>query len=151
MSRVVGAVICCVAVVVLLHAAGCNVRAVLAQTELFESLRPGLVEDCCTCLTRRGTGAADATCTEAVLIDGAPTIPPGATFGSGDRGFDLDDAVDPGEVPCLCQGDQQTCIAALTNQGDIIVPGACIDQLDREAPCESACAGVLSFDPIQPP
>ena len=65
MSRVVGAVVCCVAVVVLLHAAGCNVRAVLAQTELFESLRPGLVEDCCICLTRRGTGAADATCTEA--------------------------------------------------------------------------------------
>ena len=151
MSRKKSPLVSSAVVVVLLHAAGCNVRAGLAQTELFEYLRPGLVEDCCTCLTLRGTGAADATCTEAVLIDGVPTIPPGATFGSGDRGFDLDDVVDPGEIPCLCQGDRQTCIAALTNQGDIIVPGACIDQLDREASCVSACAGVLSFDPIQPP
>ena len=130
---------------------GCNVRAGLAQTEVFEFLRPGVVEACCTCLSQRGTGSAGATCTEAVLIDGVPTIPPGATYGDGNRAFDLDDERDDGEIPCLCQGNRESCIAALTNQGDIIVPGACIDQLDREAPCESTCVGVLSFDPVQPP
>lgn len=129
----------------------CNVRAGLAQTELFEFLRPGLIEDCCACLSQRGTGSGDATCTEAVIIDDVPTIPAGATYGSGDRAFDLDDELDDGEIPCLCQGDRETCMAALASQGDVIVPGACIDQLDREAPCEVACVGVLSFDPIQPP
>lgn len=156
-------------VVVVLLAGGCNVRAYLAQAELFESLRPGLIEDCCTCLAQRGSGSELATCAEAVLIDGVSTVPPGSTcaddggcpgtqqcidgscFGGGDRGFDLDDEIDPPEVPCLCQGDLATCIALLSNQGDIVVPGACIDQLDREAPCENACTGVLTFDPVQPP
>ncbi len=138
-------------VVVAVGLPACNVRAGLAQTELFEFLRPGLIEDCCACLSQRGTGAADATCTEAVLIDGVATIPAGASYGSGDRAFDLDDDRGEGEIPCLCQGDRDTCVAMLATQGDIIVPGACIDQLDREAPCESACVGVLSFDPIQPP
>lgn len=156
-------------VVIGLGAASCNVRAYLAQAELFEDLRPGLVDDCCTCLALRGSGADTATCAEAVLINGVVTIPAGSScgvdaacpgtkqcvdgvcFGGGDRGFELNDLVDDAEVPCLCQGDRETCIAALTNDGDIVVPGACIDQLDREAPCESACGGVLSFDPIQPP
>jgi hypothetical protein len=130
---------------------GCDVRGNLAQGAVFAGLRPELVDQCCTCLALRGTGDASASCTEAVLIDGIPTIPDNAVRGSGDRIFDSNDAVDDGEIPCLCQGNRGSCIEALTNQGDIIVPGACVDQVDLVAPCEAACASVLSFDPVQPP
>jgi len=132
-------------------ASGCDIRGNLAQGAIFAGLRPELVDQCCTCLALRGTGDASASCTQAVLIDGQPTVPDDAVLGSGDRTFDSNDAVDDGEIPCLCQGNRGSCIEALTNQGDIIVPGACVDQVDLVAPCEAACAGVLSFDPVQPP
>ena len=130
---------------------GCDIRGSLAQGAVFAGLRPELVDQCCTCLALRGTGDASASCTQAVLIDGLPTLPDDAVRGGGDRIFDGNDAVDDGEIPCLCQGNRGSCIEALTNQGDIIVPGACVDQVDLVAPCEADCAGVLSFDPVQPP
>ena len=132
-------------------ASGCDVRGNLAQLATFAGLRPGLVDQCCTCLAARGTGDSSASCTEAVLIDGQPTLPGNAVTGSGDRSLDDTDTVDDGEIPCLCQGDRSTCIEALTTQGNIIVPGACVDQVELVAPCEAACAGVLSFAPVQPP
>ena len=37
-------------------ASGCDVRGNLAQLATFAGLRPGLVDQCCTCLAARGTG-----------------------------------------------------------------------------------------------
>jgi len=131
-------------------AASCDLRGTFAQSELGAGLRPELVAQCCQCLSRRGTGDATASCTEAILVDGQPTLPPGAVVGDGDRTFDFDDELDEGEIPCLCNADEGTCVQALSSGGDVLIPGACVDQIDRQAPCESACAGVLSFAPTQP-
>jgi hypothetical protein len=129
---------------------GCDLRGAFAQSELFSGLRPELIEQCCTCLSLRGTGDATASCSEAILVDGLPSLPPGAVVGSGNRASDLNDERDEGEIPCLCNANRETCIAALSTDGDVLIPGACVDQLDQQAPCESACAGELSFSPIQP-
>ena len=48
---VVAAVVACCAV-------GCDLRPTLAQLRLFAGYRTDLVDQCCQCLSRRGTGAA---------------------------------------------------------------------------------------------
>ncbi len=136
---------------VVLCAAGCDLRSQLAQSELFADYRASLIDECCTCLSRRGTGDATASCVEAVLIDGRATLPAGATVGNGERGNDFNDEVDEGEIPCLCDTDHAGCVEALHAGTDIVIPGACVDQLNQAAPCESACAGVLNFSPVLPP
>jgi hypothetical protein len=130
---------------------GCDVRTALAQEAVFASLRPGLVRECCACLVARGTGHPEATCTEAVLVDGETTVPDGAMFGSGDQTLDDNDVLDAGEIPCMCGGlDEGQCAEMLSRpEGRLIIPGACIDQVDRTAPCEEACGGVLAFVPLQ--
>ncbi len=149
------------AVLLLCVPLACEARACLAQSDLFASLRPGLIEDCCLCLARRGTRYPGASCAEAVLgVDGGvvvpgdePIIPPDAGF----TGDDLDDVVEEGvdgglgEIPCLCQGNAANCQAALSEGTSIVVTGACFTQgaeVVTEAPCEQACAGVLTFDPL---
>lgn len=153
-SRVFFCVVVVVAVGVF-GVVGCDLRPSLAQLRIFSGYRPELVAQCCQCLAQRGTGADDASCELGVFVDGGVNAPDGSVTGSGDRDFDLNDFVDDGEVPCLC-GDltQAECVDALSNGEDgapppgIVVPGACIDQVDRTAPCENACVGVLSFEPI---
>jgi hypothetical protein len=137
-------------VVVAVGLAACDVRTSLATWEPFASLRPELVDACCTCLASRGTGDAAATCTEAVVVDGEITVPPGALYGNGVQAFEDNDVVDDGEIPCLCDdGGYDACVQALDEPaGRLVVPGACIDQLDRTAPCEEACGGVLAFVPL---
>lgn len=139
----------------------CEARACLAQSDLFSSLRAGLIEECCLCLARRGTLHPGASCAEAVLgVDGGvivpgdePIIPPDAGFDGDDLDDVLDEAVDGGlgEIPCLCQGNAATCEQALGTGTSILVTGACLSQgaeVVTEAPCEQACAGVLTFDPL---
>lgn len=139
----------------------CEVRACLAQGDLFAVLRPGLIEECCLCLARRGTLYPGASCAEAVIgADGGVVVPGGAPMIPLDAGFsgdDLDDVLDEGvdggvgEIPCLCQGNAGTCQTALSQGTSIVVTGACFTQgseLVTEAPCEAACAGVLTFDPL---
>jgi hypothetical protein len=135
----------CVAIVVV----GCDERW-LAQYDAFAGLRPALVEDCCACLAARGTAHPDATCTEAVLVDGEPVVPPGALYGNGDQRVEDNDVVDDGEIPCLCDDvGFDGCVEALGEPaGRVIVPGACVDQIERTAPCEEACGGVLGFVPL---
>jgi hypothetical protein len=128
---------------------GCDWRTTLAQSEWFAGERPGLIAACCACLAARGTADPDASCTLAVLVDGEIVVPDGALYGSGNQGRELNDAVDDGEIPCLCAGDEGVCVDELSRSGGrLVVPGACIDQVDREAPCEAACGGVLSFVPV---
>ncbi|MCC7110742.1 MAG: hypothetical protein IT382_15725 [Deltaproteobacteria bacterium] len=142
----------------------CEARAWLAQSDLFASLRPALIEECCLCLARRGTMHPGASCAEAVLgPDGGvvvpgnePVIPPDAGFDGDDLDDVLDEGVDGGlgEIPCLCQGNAATCQQALGEGTSIVVTGACITQgaeVVIEAPCETACAGVLTFDPLVAP
>ncbi len=139
----------------------CEARACLAQSDLFASLRPALIEECCLCLARRGTLYPGASCAEAVLgADGGvvvpgdqPIIPPDAGFFGDDLDDVLDEGVDGGigEIPCLCQGNAGTCQVALGQGTSIVVTGACFTQgseVVTEAPCEAACAGVLTFDPL---
>jgi hypothetical protein len=139
----------------------CQTRACFAQSDLFSSLRPGLVEDCCLCLARRGTRHPGASCAEAVLgADGGVVIPgdlPMIPLDAGFSGDDLDDVIEEGvdgglgEIPCLCLGNAATCKEALSSGAKIVVTGACISQgaqVVTEAPCEQACAGVLTFDPL---
>jgi hypothetical protein len=127
---------------------GCDLRPSLAQIGLFDCYRPELVDQCCSCLAARGTGHPQATCSEGELVDGGISAGDDAVFGSGDQSFDDDDEVDFGEVPCLCSGNLTTCREILNSGAGITVPGACLDQVDRTAPCETACAGIVNFDPV---
>ena len=75
----------------------------------------------------------------------------GTAWGIDDAGFkgnDDNNRVDDGEIPCLCAGDARSCREILNEGGGITVPGACLDQIDRNAPCETACAGIINFDPV---
>ncbi len=144
-TALVGLAVCIFVVV----SGACDLRPTLAQLRLFSGYRADLVDQCCDCLARRGTGAETASCEEGVFVDGGVRAPDGAVVGSGDRDNDNNDSVDEGEVPCLCGGlSAKQCRAALTDNDGIVVPGACIDELDVTAPCENACAGVLSFEPV---
>ena len=151
------------AVVALLVAfVACDNRACLAQSELFAGYRPELIDECCLCLARRGTAFPEAACGEAALTldggvvivdDGGPSNPPiDGLFG----GDDLDDVVQesidggPGEIPCLCSDNANTCAAALNAGRDLLVTGACLSQgtgLFVRAPCEDECRDVLTFTP----
>ncbi len=148
-------VVVVVVVVVAGLGAGCDARATFARSSWFADVRPALVAECCACLARRGTADAEATCAEAILVDGQPAVPAGAVFGSGDdvAAREADDVVDADEIPCLCGDvDEAGCVATLgADDGRLVVPGACLDRRDREAACEEACGGVLSFVPIAAP
>ena len=112
----------------------------LAQLAFGAGLRDDLLVGCCECLADNSTTNATATCTEAVLVDGQVVVPDDAVFGGGD---------DNVSIPCLCDAiDADGCIADLRNKTPILIPGACVDELDGEAPCQSACAGVISFSPV---
>ena len=70
-----------------------------------------------------------------------------AVFGRpDDESTDEDESV---SIPCLCGVSRLACFDALEVGDEILIPGACVDQVDALAPCETACAGVLSFDSIQ--
>jgi hypothetical protein len=162
-----GAVVVSVVVVIAIVGAGsgCDARAAFAQSSWFADDRPELLAECCACLATRGTADTEATCTEAVLVDGVAVVPDGAVFGRGGAGNDAaeavadiaareqDDVVDPGEVPCICGGlDEEACVATLGDpSGRVVVPGACLARVGRVAACEDACGGVLSFVPIVAP
>ncbi|MDP2342443.1 MAG: hypothetical protein Q8O67_15915 [Deltaproteobacteria bacterium] len=135
-------------VVVVLCLLGCDPRPSLAQIGLFSCYRPELVEQCCNCLASRGTGHRDATCSEGFLVDGGISAGEDAVFGDGDQSEDDDGNVDEGEIPCLCSGNARTCRDIMNNGAGVTVPGACIDQLERTAPCEAACVGIVNFDPV---
>lgn len=124
--------------------AGCGLSEALAEE------RAARVDGCCACLATRGTGHPEATCTEAVIVDGEITVPAGARYGNGTQSFEDNDLVDDGEIPCLCGDlDADGCVATLGEPaGRLVVPGACIAQVDRRAPCEDACGGVLAFVPL---
>lgn len=113
----------------------------LAQLAFGEGLRDDLIIDCCECLADNSSTDETATCTEAVLVDGQIVVPDGAVYGGG---------ADNVSIPCLCDATKgaDECIADLRDKNPILIPGACVDQLDGEAPCESACAGVISFSPV---
>ncbi len=140
----------------------CDNRACLAQSELFAGYRPELVDECCLCLARRGTAFPEAACGEASVtldggvvidIDAGPANPP-LDDGSSFNGDDLDDVIQesvdggPGEIPCLCAGNAETCAETLNEGKDLVVTGACLSQgtgLFVRAPCEDACRDVLTF------
>lgn len=132
----------------------CDARACLAQSELFASYRPELIEECCLCLARRGTAKPGASCGVAQLtLDGGVLIADGGSalpedpFFSGDNG---DDVVDDFELPCLCGDNATSCRQALGRGDTVVVTGACVSQgADplRRAPCEDECRDVLTFDP----
>ena len=153
MNRALGCVIAgSVFVVVVVFVGGaCDPRPTLAQSGFFDGFRKDLVDDCCRCLSRRGTDDVAATCSAARIVDGGVVVDDAdAVFGdpSADGLDDLDDEIDPGEVPCLCAGDEDTCVKDLESGRGVTIPGACIDQLTRTAPCENACLNVLNFDPL---
>lgn len=110
----------------------------LAQLAIGEGLRDDLIAECCTCLADTSTNDSTATCAEATTVDGVIVIPDDAVYGD-----------DITSIPCLCEGDADVCISRLTNQTEIVVRGDCVERDDEEAPCASACTGVLSFSPIQ--
>jgi hypothetical protein len=134
--------------------AGCNPRAILAQSELFDGVRHDLVVECCTCLSQRGTRAPGASCGEAAIgpdggievAEGAEVVADNPDFGADDG----DDTVEGDEIHCSCGLDTQSCVSRLEAGGRMTVPGACIDQPNNvwDAPCESACRQVITFDPI---
>ncbi len=145
MSRVVAFAAAWAVVVVVF--AGCDIRASLAQSELFAGLRPDLIRECCACLAANTTTDEDATCSEARLEDGVVGFDDDAVFGRpDDPETDVDETI---FIPCLCGSSRLSCMDALEVGEEIFIPGACVDQVDAQAPCESACAGVLSFDSIQ--
>jgi hypothetical protein len=131
-------------------------NACLAQSDLFAGLRGDLIEECCLCLAFSGTRYPGAACGEAFLLaDGGIVVPPDSgPFIPLDAEFVADDLnrhVDPDEVPCLCTLSANQCIAGLNAGAPIVVTGACVSQgveLFDEAPCESSCRGVLTFDPL---
>ena len=89
-----------------------------------------------------------------VIVPGDdPIIPPDAGFTGDDLDDVLDEGVDGGigEIRCLCQGNAANCQQALMDGTSVVVTGACLTQgaeVVTEAPCEQACAGVLTFDPL---
>lgn len=135
---------------------GCDFGVWLTQADLFGGIREGLIEDCCACLATSGTRFPGAACAEAVLAedgeirvpaDAGPAIPVDAPF----DGDDLDRVVEEDEVPCLCGEAADQCVHALTGGEFLVVTGACIsqgDELQRRAPCQEECRGVLAFDPL---
>ena len=141
----------------------CDPRVTLAQSPLFEDMRDDLIAQCCECIARRGTRAPGASCAVAeigpdggiVVPDGAAVVPDDGTFGA-DDGDDVVDEDGDGkleageEIPCSCGTDEQTCIDTLSAGERVTVPGTCIDQPNNfwDAPCERACSGVLTFDPV---
>jgi hypothetical protein len=144
-----------VASVALVAAAlACDPRVFLARTELNDELRHDLLVQCCQCLVRRGTAAPGASCAEAFIgSDGGVLLPSDAVVVEPNEDFvadDGDDAVDGREIPCGCGLDQLTCVGRLEAGARIVVPGACIEQPNNvfDAPCERACGGVLTFDPL---
>ena len=148
-------VVCGVVAVVCGVVVGCDLRPTLAQIGLFDGYRPELVEQCCACLAARGTGHPEASCSEGELLDGGIVLEAGAVVGTawalddaGFKGNDDNDVVDEGEIPCLCRGSARTCRDVLNAGDGITVPGACLDQVERTAPCETACAGIINFDPV---
>ncbi len=110
----------------------------LAQLAIGEGLRDDLIAQCCTCLADTSTKDDEATCAEATIVDGEIVVPDDAVYGD-----------DITSIPCLCEGDADICISRLTNHTEIVVRGDCVERDDEEAPCAAACAGVLSFSPIQ--
>ena len=137
-----------VVVVVVSCFVGCDLRPSLAQSGLFAGYRPELLAQCCECLASRGTGHPEATCSEGVLVDGGITVDEDAVVGNGKQELEGNDEVDDGEIPCLCSGSASTCREQLDLGRRVTIPGACLDQLDRTAPCESACSGIINFDPV---
>lgn len=127
---------------------GCDARPTLAQFAVFSGYREELADQCCQCLAKRGTGAADATCSEPTLVDNTLVFEDGAVFGSGNTNDDFDDKVQAGEIPCACGLDNQGCTDALVGGNEIVIPGACVDQPDATAPCETECAGILNYSGI---
>ena len=115
--------------------AGCTQ---FAQLAIGEGLRDDLIAECCTCLADTSTNETTATCAEATIVDGEIVVPDDAVYGD-----------DVTSIPCLCEGDANICISRLTNKTEIVVRGDCVERADEEAPCASACSGVLSFSPIQ--
>ena len=130
----------------------CSIQGTLAQSEVFAELRPELIESCCSCLARRGTSAAGASCAPAVLVDGGVVLPDDAEVATGPvvEVTEFNDSLDPGEIPCLCEGNAGSCIGSLSAGASIAVTGACLHQpgFFASAPCESACRGVLTYDPV---
>lgn len=122
-------------VVVVLVLTGCPQ---LAQLAIGEGLRDDLIAECCACLADTSTNESTATCAEATIVDGEIVVPDDAVYGD-----------EITSIPCLCEGDADICISRLTNHTEIVVRGDCVERDDEEAPCASACAGVLSFSPIQ--
>jgi hypothetical protein len=136
-------------------ATSCDPRAILAQSNLFSGVREGLIQDCCNCLARRGTRAPGSSCGEAAVgPDGGIVVEEGAEVAPDDAEFqqdDMDDVVDDNEIPCSCGLNANQCVNQLSKaSGRLLVPGACIDQPNNvwDAPCEDACAQVVTFDPI---
>jgi hypothetical protein len=115
--------------------AGCTQ---FAQLAIGEGLRDDLIAECCTCLADTSTNETTATCAEATIVDGEIVVPDDAVYGD-----------DVTSIPCLCEGDADICTSRLTNKTEIVVRGDCVERADEEAPCASACSGVLSFSPIQ--
>jgi hypothetical protein len=144
-GRVVCVVVACLGGGV--GAAACDVWASLAQSEVFAGLRPDLIRTCCACLAANTTTNESATCSEARLENNVVTFDDDAVFGRpDDEDTDEDESV---TIPCLCEDSRLSCQDALAEGDSILIPGACVDLVDAQAPCESACAGVLSFDTIQ--
>jgi hypothetical protein len=110
--------------------AGClDLRATLAQSELFAEYREELIDECCTCLAEESSFHESATCQET----GGPPIP---------------DEDHTAGIPCLCGGTLETCQAALRSGNAITVSGACITESEFGPPCGQACANVLSFESV---
>ncbi len=108
----------------------------IAQLAFGEALRDDLIVDCCACLFDNSSRDSRATCSEAALVNGEFVFADDAVFG------------DEADIPCLCSGDDESCVDDLRNKTPIVIPGACVDALNGAAPCESACGGVLSFSPV---
>ena len=144
----------CGVVLLLMVFAACDGRACLAQSDLFAGFRPDLIEQCCTCLSQRGTRFPGSSCAEATLQDdGTISYPDGAVVAPADDAFSSDDGdneVSDDEIPCLCTGDFGTCTESLSGGGQIDIAGGCLDQpgIGFNAPCEAECGGVLTYEPL---
>ena len=130
----------------------CDNRACLAQSDLFASARPALIDECCTCLAASTSDQVEAACNQAVVdvIGGGPRgeAPADAGLSPADGVVIVDDT--DNAAPCLCEGDVATCRTALGSGAAIVVVGACLEDgaLFFDAPCERACKDVLTFDPL---
>ena len=141
-----------IALLAIVAVAACDPRSCLAQTPLFASLRPDLVKECCACLANNTTTFPGSACAETFIVDGGPAIAIDAgPANPADAGPDYV----PVAVPCMCEDGEASCRAALTRGVPILVTGACVSQgsgpFVRKAPCQDACNGVLSFEPLASP